>query len=341
MRPAQISFWGNDVHGDCVTAEEAFAKACHNPEIFVPDGEVISWATQHGVLEGAGLQPVMTWMQQAGFATGTNIYNDGSCFAVNWQSTAAMQSAIFEGPVKLAIAADQLDAAWLSTNGKSGWFGTGWNSDTNYDHCVSLCGYGPMSWLAGQFAVQVPAGVDGAKPGYAMFTWNSIGIVDAPSMINVTAEAWIRQPTTVSGQPNWRWCNKCQVLAFAGNPSLGACAAGGQHNHTGSGDYALAQNVPAGAHQQSNWRWCNKCQVLAFAGNPSLGACAAGGEHSHAGSGNYVLTQNVTVQGAQSGWMWCNKCRVLAFAGNPSLGACAAGGVHSHAGSGNYEVPFA
>jgi hypothetical protein len=28
--PPKISMWGNDVHGDCVTAEEAFAKACNN-----------------------------------------------------------------------------------------------------------------------------------------------------------------------------------------------------------------------------------------------------------------------------------------------------------------------
>jgi hypothetical protein len=57
--PAQISLWGNDVHGDCVTAEEAFAKACNKPEIFIPDSEVISWATSHGVLEGANLNQVL------------------------------------------------------------------------------------------------------------------------------------------------------------------------------------------------------------------------------------------------------------------------------------------
>ena len=43
--PQQISMWGNDVHGDCVTAEEAFAKACNQPEIFVSDQVVIDWAT--------------------------------------------------------------------------------------------------------------------------------------------------------------------------------------------------------------------------------------------------------------------------------------------------------
>jgi hypothetical protein len=144
----------------------------------------------------------------------------------------------------------------------------------------------------------------------------------------------------MSEQSNWRWCNKCQVLAFAGSPSLGACAAGGSHDHTGSGDYLLTQNV-TDPGRQANWRWCNKCQVLAFAGSPSLGACAAGGSHDHTGSGDYLLTQNVTSQpGWQSNWRWCNKCQVLAFAGNPSLGACAAGGSHDHTGSGNYQLEF-
>jgi hypothetical protein len=42
-------------------------------------------------------------------------------------------------------------------------------------------------------------------------------------------------------QDNWRWCNKHRALALAGNGSLGACPAGEQHNHTGSGNYVLAQ----------------------------------------------------------------------------------------------------
>src|SRR5438445_3430137 len=53
--PHQLSSWGNFDHGDCVTAEEAFAKACHQPEIFISDQEVIRWATKHDVLEGAYL----------------------------------------------------------------------------------------------------------------------------------------------------------------------------------------------------------------------------------------------------------------------------------------------
>jgi hypothetical protein len=32
---------------------------------------------------------------------------------------------------------------------------------------------------------------------YAMFTWNSIGIIDQQSMLNMTHEAWIRNPVTI------------------------------------------------------------------------------------------------------------------------------------------------
>ena len=195
--PKQISMWGNDVHGDCVTAEEAFAKACNNPEVFISDNEVIAWATKHGVLEGANLHEVLTWMQNDGFLDGSFTYDDGSYSSVNWHDAGTLQSAISEGPVKIGIAADQIQAAWDSTGGKSGWFATGFHDDANEDHCVPLCGYGSISWLAQQLGVEVPAGIDGTKAGYAMFTWNSIGIIDAPSMIAITQEAWLRQPTTV------------------------------------------------------------------------------------------------------------------------------------------------
>jgi hypothetical protein len=40
-------------------------------------------------------------------------------------------------------------------------------------------------------------------------------------------------------QANWRWCNKCQALAYGGNADLGPCPASGLHDHFGSGDYSL------------------------------------------------------------------------------------------------------
>ena len=194
--------WGNDAHGDCVTAEEAFAKACHQPEIFISDQEVIGWATRHGVLEGANLYQVLNWMQTDGFRQDGLIYDDGGPLTVDWTQSAVLNSAIAQGPVKIGIAADQIQGVW---HGRTGWFATGFRPDANEDHCVTLCGYGTIAWLAQQLKVSVPSGVDGTKPGYAMFTWNTIGIIDVPSMKAITHEAWLRNPTTVIKQGiGWR-----------------------------------------------------------------------------------------------------------------------------------------
>ena len=200
--PKQINMWGNYDHGDCVTAEEAFAKACNNPEIFIPEQTVISWAKKHGVLEGAYLVQVLKWMLNGGFSQAQHTYDDGQYYAVNWTDPAILQSAISEGPVKIGVAANQLETTWRnaggnSAGGKSGWFATGYQSDNVVDHCVSLCGYGTLTWLAQQLQVQVPTGIDGTKPSYALFTWDSIGIIDQPSLTAITHEAWLRKPTTV------------------------------------------------------------------------------------------------------------------------------------------------
>ncbi|WP_131736608.1 hypothetical protein [Actinomadura roseirufa] len=197
MYPQKISWWGNYDKGDCVSAEEAFAKACNDPEIFISDDEVIRWATAHGVLNGATLVQVLDFMQDDGFVGPGVLYNDGPYYTVDWTKPQVLQSAISTGPVKIGIAADQIEVAYRTTGGATGWFATDFHDDPNLDHCVSLCGYGTISWLAEQFKVDVPPHIDGTKPGYAMFTWDSIGIIDVPSLIAITGEAWLRQPTTV------------------------------------------------------------------------------------------------------------------------------------------------
>lgn len=195
--PKQISMWGNDVNGDCVTAEEAFAKACHDPEIFISDAEVISWATSHNVLNGAYLYQVLQFMQADGFQQDRHVYDDGPYFTVDWTDRGALTSAIAEGPVKIGIAANQLENAYWQNGGHTGWFATGFLPDSAEDHCVSLCGYGSIGYLAQQLNAQLPPGTDTSKPAYAMFTWNSVGIIDEPSMLAITHEAWLREPTTV------------------------------------------------------------------------------------------------------------------------------------------------
>jgi hypothetical protein len=145
----------------------------------------------------------------------------------------------------------------------------------------------------------------------------------------------ISKPPVVTTQNNWRWCNKCEGLFFAGDTTTGACPAAGGHNYKGSGNYVLAIAPAAG---QDNWRWCHKCEGLFFAGDTTTGACAAGGGHDYGGSGDYVLP---FVPGTgQDNWRWCHKCEGLFFAGDTTTGACPAGGGHDYRGSGDYVLVF-
>jgi hypothetical protein len=197
--PKQLSNWGNDVYGDCVTAEEAFNKACASPEIFITRDLAIAWASLNGYLNGAYLSSVLDTMQNYGFpVSGTN-YNDGPYNSIDWTNDAALQNAISNvGTIKLGVAAEQFNTFWSN---KNGWFATNLASGNTEDHCVSLCGYGTMAWLAGQLNTSVPNGIDPNSTGYAMFTWGTIGIIDIPSLHNITYEAWVRNPTNTTAAP--------------------------------------------------------------------------------------------------------------------------------------------
>lgn len=135
------------------------------------------------------------------------------------------------------------------------------------------------------------------------------------------------------GQDNWRWCNKCMTLSYAGNPPA-ACPAGGLHG-VSSWNYVLAMNMPS-APGQNNWRWCAKCQALAYAGDRA-GVCSAGGAHDHSRSADYRLAQGKVGFPGQPSWKWCKKCQVLAHAGS-GPGVCAAKGNHDYSSSGDYTL---
>jgi hypothetical protein len=137
------------------------------------------------------------------------------------------------------------------------------------------------------------------------------------------------------GQSQWRWCLKCQSMAYAGF-GTGPCPAGGTHDQSQSASYSLALNESAGAPSQDNWRWCKKCQVLNFGGN-APGPCAASGVHDNSGSGNYALRVGAFGIAWQDKWAWCKKCQTLVYSGNPPA-PCAAGGVHDTSASEDYSV---
>lgn len=193
--PRELSFWGNSTYGDCVTAEEAFAKACHTPEIFITESEAVTWARDHGFLNGAVLIDVLRAMTSDGFRQNGHTFDDGPAISVNWTNGPLLQNAIAQGPVKIGIAADQLDTVY-SAHPSNGWFATGFHPDHQEDHCVSLCGYGSVAWLANQLQVPVPQNANGAEVAYAMFTWDTVGIIELRSMLAITHEAWLRTPTT-------------------------------------------------------------------------------------------------------------------------------------------------
>ncbi len=66
MWPTKTAMWGNDIFGDCVTVEEAFAKATASPRTFFTRNQIVSWARSHGFLNGATLSAVMGAMQTQG-----------------------------------------------------------------------------------------------------------------------------------------------------------------------------------------------------------------------------------------------------------------------------------
>jgi hypothetical protein len=204
MWPVQMSSWNNYTYGDCVSAEEAFAKATAAPQTFIPEATVVAWASAHGYLNGAVLTAVMKTMQTNGFPLNNKTYDDGAYSSVNWTEAAILNSAIYShGPVKLGVGADdfQSNADGSVTPGTSGWTMHNYPKGLAEDHCVSLCGYGTLEELVTLFQkhnVTVhPAEGMPTTLCYAMFTWNSIGIVDQQSMLNMTYEAWIRNPVTI------------------------------------------------------------------------------------------------------------------------------------------------
>src|SRR5262249_38215805 len=115
-----------------------------------------------------------------------------------------LQNAIYShGPVKIGVGAEafQTNANGLVTPGASGWAMYNYPKNQPEDHNTSLCGYGTLAQLVSLFqqhnvTVKVPNGMPTGLC-YAMFTWNSIGIIDQQSLLNMTYEAWIRNPVTV------------------------------------------------------------------------------------------------------------------------------------------------
>jgi hypothetical protein len=138
------------------------------------------------------------------------------------------------------------------------------------------------------------------------------------------------------GQSDWRFCQECYCLFYAGFGKLGLCAAGGQHRQGNSYNYVLLHDHRPGedVSQQLGWAYCPRCEMLTW-GN---GWCPGSGHHILEGnSENYGVFFNASGDNVQQGWRYCRKCQNLAFAGY-GAGPCAYSGRHDHRDSYHYAL---
>ncbi len=201
--PPKLMMWGNDTYGDCVSAEEAFALAawtyrCTGTEVVPTNAEVVAFATKYGYRDGATLTDVMDTMQTHGMVVGGKTYKTGPYSTVDYTSSVTLQSAIFSGPVNIAIDADALPPG---AGNQQGWYRISGGNYPNTDHCVSLPGYGSASFLYSSLGVPLPAGLTADTQGYLLYTWSTIGFVTQTWINSTCQEAYVRVPTTVGFSP--------------------------------------------------------------------------------------------------------------------------------------------
>jgi hypothetical protein len=196
--PIGIDSWGNHDASHSSWAEEAFAKACAEPKVLIPADVVVATS------RACGSSNFAEFAQTHGFHMGGKAYLDGPFNSIDWTNAVALNGAIAHvGPVKIGVASANLASGGQGkvTPGTSGWAIHGLLPGQPEDHCASLFGYGPLGALVDLFKrhgvhVNLPPGMP-AGLCYAMFTWGSVGIVDRQSLMNITGEAWVRNPTTV------------------------------------------------------------------------------------------------------------------------------------------------
>ena len=129
-------------------------------------------------------------------------------------------------------------------------------------------------------------------------------------------------------QGGWQWCSHCQSLVQE-QSGVGVCPAGGRHDTSHSGQYAVAI-MGASDPQAPLWLWCVKCRALHLS-NPDGGRCPTGGQHDGTRSLHYRLLPAGPT--SQSEWTSCSRCRSVFYNG---LGACPAGQRHETSASADY-----
>lgn len=266
--PAMTAYWGNKDLDGCVIAEEAFARAAGQQQINIPDEAASYFASALGLNQLITLSDGLSAMQTWGFQGETAGWGGGEPFMIDPTIEADLQAVIAAGcPIKIGAksAAFRVGATGAVTPGQDGW--TMWNypSGKPADHCVSLCGYGSLADLCELFeqhGVTVEP-VEGMPTGmcYAMFTWDSIGIIDSASLQAMVNEAWGRDPVSVK-RPTPRFALAAQGdggvyqydPVFHGMPQLKPVSQGYGFN-SGVGDGSGGYYLTAQGGSDGVWRF--------------------------------------------------------------------------------------
>jgi hypothetical protein len=191
-----LHYWGNQTYGNCVPTESMAAKAADG--FVATEAEGIAWAQANGWLNGAELTEVMDVAIKDGIPIGGQVLKDGPYNSVDWTDYPTLCSAIAQGQVKIGVAATQLENAVGDSNG---WTLLIARQDGNIDHCTGLAGYGSLAYCCQQLGVSVPSGANPATPCVILFTWSTYGILSHDALKAITAEAWLRVPTTITPAP--------------------------------------------------------------------------------------------------------------------------------------------
>ncbi len=196
--PIRIGTWKSKTLATSNWAEEAFAKACAEPRIFIPPEVVEATA------RACGSSNFSAFMQQHGFRIGAKAYLSGPYFSIDWTNAKTLNSAIATvGPVKIVGACREFTQAYALKSSLK----LSEGSELNSTHaplsriCASVFGYGPTSMLLESFnrhGMRVdfsPRTSD--KAGYVIFVGGTIGLVDRNWLLSSTSEAWVRDPITI------------------------------------------------------------------------------------------------------------------------------------------------
>jgi hypothetical protein len=205
------SMFLNDTDGDCVLAGECVNINAHwflvtGQPVIVPDAEVQTYGSKHGILNGADLLQVVGMMSVTNsdgltYSSGTanTMYCDGVGSAVNQQDRASICSACYScsGSLKMGVAGNDLSR--INAGNSNGWY-LGSCQSTNIDHNVEMLGYGTAAYCFGVLNVPIPAGVDPNQFCYLVNTWSTIGVVNAAV---VETSGWcneidMRTPTSIA-----------------------------------------------------------------------------------------------------------------------------------------------